>query len=257
MDDEPTTAERTETVRRAIESSGLEPGTSHRCHYLKDRFARDLAFSASTLPPGVYRSLMDLNFRRSGVIIYRPACEICQQCQALRVPVSAFRPNRTQRRCWKRNRDLTVETCEPVPTEEKHDLYRSYLEDRHDREMGDSWDDFRRFLYESPVQTMETTYRQSGRLIAVGIADVELDAVSTVYCYFDPEFASRSPGVFNVLWTIDHCRRRRISHLYLGYYIRDCKKMNYKTDYQPCEVLDAEGNWRGIGREERDARGET
>ena len=60
MDDEPTTAERTDAVRFAIESSGLEPGPSHRCHYLKDRFARDLAFSASTLPSGVYRSLMEL-----------------------------------------------------------------------------------------------------------------------------------------------------------------------------------------------------
>jgi arginine-tRNA-protein transferase len=65
-----------------------------------------------------------------------------------------------------------------------------------------------------------------------------------LYCYFDPDEVKRSLGVFNVLWTIDFVREQRIPYLYLGYYIRECAKMNYKIDYRPCEVLVAEGTWQ-------------
>ncbi len=240
-------AARTEAVRLALARSGLEAGPAHRCSYLPDRTARDLAFSVSHLPPGVYHSLMDLNFRRSGNILYKPQCEACRQCRQIRVRADAFQPNRTQRRCRRRNADLEARAAAPDPTAEKHELYRRYMSLRHGRRMDDSWMSFCGFLYETPVRTLEVTYRLAGRLVAVGIADLEPCAMSTVYCYFDPDLQDRSLGVYNVLWTIDACRQRSIPWLYLGYYIRDCRKMNYKTAYRPCELLTAEGRWTPAG----------
>jgi len=246
MPAESTRAVRTQSVARALERSGLEPGPERPCAYLPGRSARDLAFRASRLPPGTYHALMDLNFRRSGAVFYRPACRCCQQCRALRVGVDAFTPNRTQRRCWRRNQDLIVRAGRPLATEEKHRLFRAYLACRHGREMDDSWDGFTSFLYHSPLDTIEVVYRLGSRLVAVGIVDVEPETASTVYCYFDREFDRRSPGTFNVLWTIDYCRQRGFAHLYLGYYIPDCPKMNYKAHFRPCEVLEADGTWQGI-----------
>ena len=210
--------------------------------------ARSQAFVASSLAPGIYHSLMDLNFRRSGSIFYRAACAQCQQCQAIRVLVDQFRPNRAQQRCWRRNQDVTVELAEPVPTNEKHALYRHYLEERHDRQMGGLWNEFCEFLYNSPVHTIEVIYRLDGRLVAIGIVDVEPEALSTVYCYYDLAQPARSLGVFNILWMIEHSRRERVPHLYLGYYVRDCAKMNYKANFRPCEVLGPDGQWRRIPR---------
>ena len=103
---------------------------------------------------------------------------------------------------------------------------------------------FRSFLYDSPLNTLEVTFRLADRLAAVGIIDVEPEAISTVYCYFDPELKTRSLGIFNVLWTIQYCRQEHIPHLYLGYYIRDCAKMNYKARFQTCEILEPDGTWR-------------
>ena len=94
------------------------------------------------------------------------------------------------------------------------------------------------FLYSSPIDTLEMTYVLDGRVVAVGIADVEPAALSAVYCYFEPSLAARSLGVFNVLRLVEECRRRGLPHLYLGYYVEACRTMEYKADYRPCEILE-------------------
>jgi leucyl-tRNA---protein transferase len=227
---------------RVLEQINLRPGSAHPCPYLPGRQARDAAFQVRRLPSGLYRSLMDLNFRRSGLIVYRPACEECNQCQAIRVAPDRFKPNRSQRRCWAANADLTIGLTPTMPSREKHELYARYLRQRHTRQMEESWDAFCDFLYRSPVDSVEVTYRRSGRLMGVGLLDFDGNAVSTVYCYYEPDERC-SLGTFNILWTLDYCRRLGIPWVYLGYAIRDCPKMNYKLHFRPHEVLDSDGNW--------------
>lgn len=185
---------------------------------------------------------MDLNFRRSGPVIYRPACKTCDQCRATRISPALFRPNRSQRRCRAANADLTVGLTPPIPTAEKHELYARYLRQRHGRQMDDSWEAFCDFLYRSPVDSIEVTYRRRGRLVGVGILDLDGDAASTVYCYYEPDKRG-SPGTFNILWTLDYCRHLGIPWVYLGYTIRDCPRMNYKQRFRPHEVLAPDGCW--------------
>ncbi len=233
-----------ESIRSALETGILQPGPPQGCSYLPQQQARTVAFVAEHLPAGVYTALLALNFRRSGTLLYRPACAECRQCRNLRVPVAAFHPNRTQRRCWGRNADLAVTVGEPRPSQEKLALFRRYQQERHDGQMATGWRDFCDFLYSSPILTREVEYRLNGTLLGVGIADHEPQAASLVYCYFDPQAATRSPGVFNVLWMIEYCRRVSLPYLYLGYYIRDSAKMNYKAAYKPCEILDDRGQWR-------------
>src|SRR5262249_53906297 len=126
---------------------------------------------------------------------------------------------------------------------EKHALYRSYLDARHDGQMDGSAVEFRGFLYSSEIQTLEIEYRVGGRLLGVALADLEPLALSAVYCYFDPAARRRSPGVFNVLWLLDECRRRGLPYLYLGYYVPGSPKMSYKAAYRPYELLQADGRW--------------
>lgn len=252
---------RTQLIARAIERGGPAPGEPFPCPYLADRMARHLTVLPSPIAPGVYHSLMDLNFRRLGPVFYRPQCEGCAECRMIRVPVAEFRPSRSQRRCRARNADLAVEMGRPAPSEEKHRLYTRYLDARHDGKMDGSPLEFHAFLYTSPLRTEEILYRAEGELIGVGIADIEPLAMSAVYCYFAPEAAARGVGVFNVLWMIEECRRREIPYLYLGYYVRDCGKMSYKAGYQPCEILGPDGRWnpfsgpgaRGLARRPRAA----
>ncbi len=110
--------------------------------------------------------------------------------------------------------------------------------------MSGSREEFRSFLYAAPPLTREWVYRAEGRIIGVGIADVEPQALSAVYFYFDPDEAARSPGVLNVLFLIDECRRRGLAFLYLGYYVAGSPTMAYKAGYRPNEVLGDDGRWR-------------
>lgn len=234
---------RTQRLARALESQPVSAGEPFPCPYLAGRTARQLTLVPRPLQPGIYHSLMDLNFRRLGPVFYRPQCDGCHECRMIRVPVAAFRPSRSQRRCWSRNRDVVAGAGPPAPSAEKHALYRDYLRARHDGQMDGSDLEFRGFLYSSEVRTLEVEYRVGGRLLGVAIADLEPLALSAVYCYFDPADARRSPGVFNVLWLIEECRRRALPYLYLGYYVSGSMTMSYKASYRPCEILQPDGGW--------------
>lgn len=234
---------RIEQLARAIGERAPAPGEPFRCPYLPGRRARQLTLVPRPLDPGVYHALMDLNFRRLGSLFYRPECERCTECRMIRVPVAEFQPSRSQRRCWERNRDLERALVRPTPSDEKLALYTRYLEARHDGQMDGTPSEFESFLYSSEIETLEIEYRSHGRLLAVGMLDVEPLALSAVYCYFEPAASRRALGVFNVLCLIEECRRRGVPYLYLGYYVHESPKMAYKAGYRPSEVLEASGRW--------------
>ena len=45
-----------------------------------------------------------------------------------------------------------------------------------------------------------------------------------------------------ILWQIERARELSLPAVYLGYWIRNCRKMNYKTRFRPIELL-ANGHW--------------
>lgn len=220
-----------------------EPGPEFPCSYLPDRRARHQTLLAGDLPPGVYHALMDLNFRRMGDLVYRPACEGCAACRQIRVPTAAFTPSRSQRRCLARNADVRSSIAPPELTAEKAELYGRYIAGRHDGQMDGSPEELERFLYTATARSIETCHRVDGRLVAVGIADVEPQALSAVYCYFDPDLRERGLGVLNVLSTIGEALRRGLPWVYLGYWVAGSRTMAYKSAYRPCEALTPDGCW--------------
>jgi leucyl-tRNA---protein transferase len=235
--------DRTRRLLRVLEEEAPPAGEPFPCPYLPNRVSRNITILARQLPAGLYHAFMDLNFRRMGRLFYRPDCEGCTECRMLRVPVAAFRPSRSQRRCRALNSDLRVEVGEPRQDAERERLYAGYLAARHDGQMDGSPAELRDFLYDSSIETVEVVYRLGGRIVAVGIADVEPLAMSAVYCYFDPDLDSRSLGVFNVLSLLERCQERGLPHLYLGYYVAGSPRMSYKAGFRPCEQLGPGGRW--------------
>jgi leucyl-tRNA---protein transferase len=235
--------ERTRLLLRVLEEEGPAAGAPFPCPYLPGRVSRNVTILVRPLPAGLYHALMDLNFRRTGSLFYRPHCEGCTECRMLRVPVADFRPSRAQRRCQLRNADIRVEVGEPQLDPERERLYSAYLAARHDGQMDGSPAELRDFLYRSNLETIEIVYRLGERIVAVGIADLEPLAASAVYCYFEPTLERRSLGVFNVLSLLEVCRERGLPYLYLGYYVAGSPRMRYKADFRPCEELDPDGRW--------------
>lgn len=219
----------------------------HACPYIPGRVARNRAFLAERIDPDIYHAFMNAGFRRSGRVVYQPACAGCRACVPIRVPVGTFTPSKSQRRCARRNDDLMLDVKPAAPSDEKFDLYRRYTVARH-RDGEDEPDraSFESFLYDSPVDTLEFAYRNAAnRLLAVGICDVSHQSLSTVYFYFDPAESKRGLGTYGALREIAFARDAGIPYYYLGYWIEPCRSMRYKADFRPCEVLHADGQWRG------------
>ena len=220
----------------------------HPCPYLPDRQATDRAIWASSVPAAVYEQFMDAGFRRSGKLLYQPVCRGCRACMSIRVPVFQFRPDKSQRRCARRNADLKITHGPPAYSEEKFELYRRYVVGWHHREEVEGPAAFASFLYDSPLETtIEFEYRENNsRLLAVGICDVCPSTLSSVYVYFDPAEARRGLGTFAALHEIDFARRHRLAYYYLGYWVEGCASMEYKRNFAPNEILHPDGIWRGL-----------
>lgn len=168
----------------------------HPCSYLPDRQARMRALMTQRIPPDIYHDFMDANFRRSGNLVYQPACDGCRACRSLRVVTAEFMMTKSQRRCWRKSGDLSVEVKKLEPSAQKFQIYQQYQREWHGRD-DSSYDDFCRFLYDSPVDTLEFEYRGSaGELLAVGICDRSTRSLSSVYFYFDTSKCNRSLGTF-------------------------------------------------------------
>ena len=71
-------------------------------------------------------------FRRSHRTAYRPACNFCNACIPVRINVSKYTPNRSQKRARKAALDLTCNERPPIATREQYDLFKDYQKLRHE-----------------------------------------------------------------------------------------------------------------------------
>jgi leucyl-tRNA---protein transferase len=183
-------------------------------------------------------------FRRSQSIAYRPACEACRACVSVRVVANDFRPTRSMRRVLDRNSDVVGEMRAAVPTSEQYSVFRAYLDSRHhDGGMADMTVlDYAMMVEDSHVTTKMIEYRlASGDLIAVALTDVLGDGLSMVYSFYEPDLAERSLGTLMILDHISRARRMGLAYVYLGYWVRGSRKMDYKGRFLPQERLMSEG----------------
>ena len=213
------------------------------CPYLSGRQARHEAYLVDGLAPAAYERLLARGFRRSGRVIYRPRCRSCSECRQIRIPVSESRLTASMRRVMRRNGDVIVESGRPESSDEKFDLYQRYLDAQHDGTMSRSRESFQYFLYDSPTDSLEFQYRIDDRVAGVSIADRVPRGLSSVYMFFDPNYAARSLGTFSILWEIEFCRREQLQFYYLGYYVAGCRTMEYKARFRPNEILVGDDRW--------------
>ncbi len=222
---------------------------AHPCAYLPGRQSVSVVADPARTNAHIYDALAQQGFRRSGEHLYRPACGECQACISVRIPVHEFSPRRRDRRCLRLNEDLEVNWEAVSEDEEYFELYRRYLSSRH---QGSGMDDpapsqFLEFL-ESPWGNTEfLTFREQDRLLAVAVTDRLRDGYSSVYTFFAPEASRRGLGTYAILRQIEQTRRRGLDYLYLGYWIKDCRKMAYKADFRPLQAY-VEGRWQDLCR---------
>ncbi|WP_286790773.1 MULTISPECIES: arginyltransferase [unclassified Pseudomonas] len=212
----------------------------HTCSYLPDQQATTLFLDpAQPMSGQLYAELSELGFRRSGDHLYRPHCQQCKACVPARIRAADFVPDRRQKRILKRNADITIEKRRPRFTEEHYRLYARYITERHvDGDMyPPSREQFTTFLIRELPYAFFYEMRLGERLVGVAVTDVLPNGLSAVYTFYDPDEERRSLGTFGILWQIAETARLNLEAVYLGYWIKGCRKMSYKTQYRPIELF--------------------
>ncbi len=215
------------------------------CGYLGDRESVS-AFANPYMDMDLktYNELIQFGFRRSGGYLYRPHCGHCNECVSVRIKVHQFNLSRNDKRNLNKNADITIHTVNGKFQEEHFDLYHRYINSRHP---GGSMEnptraDYHRFLICNWADTLFIEFRLGKQLLAVAVTDVTSTGYSAVYTFFEPGLQKRSLGHYAILRQIELCRENDLPYLYLGYWIKDCEKMKYKSRYQPAEGF-VHGHW--------------
>ncbi len=220
----------------------------HNCSYIpKQEAINQLIHPYTDIDVKLYDDLIKMGFRRSGEHIYRPICQQCQNCLSLRIPVKQFKPNRSQRRCWNKNQDITVTIQAKKFSEEHYQLYLRYSDQRHINSSMSSPDrnEYHHFFSSAWCQTHFAEFRLDQELVAVSVFDQLDQSLSAVYTFFDPKQPKRGLGVFAILWLAQQCINTNKPYLYLGYWIPQCQKMSYKQNYRPAEIF-YQNEWMDI-----------
>ncbi|WP_033920964.1 arginyltransferase [Sphingomonas sp. 37zxx] len=225
--------------------------TPSPCPYLPGQQERKVFTELSGQHAGELNdALSRIGFRRSQSVAYRPSCPSCNACQSVRVVADHFETSATQRKLLRRHADLEVSACRPMATQEQFDLLTQYLANRHPGGGMAAMDenDYADMVEHSPVRSYVVEYREPsvggrpGKLVGACISDQQADGLSMIYSFFDASPDARQGlGTYIILDHILRARATKLPYVYLGYWVKGSARMEYKTRYQPMEVLDRNG----------------
>ena len=232
--------------------------TPYKCGYLPNKLAQSLiAAPYHLIDANIYSGLIQQGFRRSGKFAYRPHCDNCSACIAIRLILDEFAPTRSQKRAYKQHANLTARIL-PLSYQQEHfELYASYQKIRHldsdaQNNVLDDASQYQQFLCLSNVESLMVEFRDAENQVKiVSVIDVVSDGVSAVYTFYDALEARASYGAntkrasygtYSIMWLAEWTTMLGLPYLYLGYWIEASPKMAYKQQFKPQQKL-IKGEW--------------
>lgn len=219
------------------------------CPYLQNNTERKLFTSLNGPDAQILNNALSAQgFRRSQNVLYRPSCADCSACLSARIPVKKFSFSKSEKKVLRRNKRLLREVKTPWATSDQFELFKDYVNYRHEKGgmAGMSETEFASMVEETSVKTILAEYssqeRDVKKIQAVSITDVIEDGLSMVYSFYQPKLSELSLGKFMILDHINLAIEMKLPYLYLGYWVKGSRKMEYKSQYDPLEVF-TNGAW--------------
>lgn len=228
----------TKKPTRTVEFSTLPA----KCAYLKNKQMRMEYKYIEECPNILNQQLVQRGWRRFGEYYSRPNCVDCSKCLSLRINASEYRFSKNARKTIRKNSNTKMLIQKPTLTKNHLNLYEKYhvhMEKlkgwRHYELSPNSYHE----LYVAGAMDFgqEVLYFKDDKLIGVDLIDFLSDGISSIYFFYDPDYANLSLGRFSIYQQILIAQMYKLPYVYLGYYVKECSSLSYKANYKPFEIL--------------------
>ncbi len=200
------------------------------------------------------QELIERGYRRFGKMYFIPICTACDECKSIKIDVDNFEFSSSQRRVLKKASNIKSYIQKPAISKDHLELFEKYHLYMKDKKSWEHNSTTPQNYYNSFVDAhndfgYEILYFFENRLIGVDLIDILEDGVSSIYFYYDPDFAKYSLGRLSLYNQILFAKKSQKKWIYLGYYVKDCPSLSYKAEYKPYQTLDGrpelceEPNW--------------
>jgi len=213
------------------------------CAYLPNKKTRMYYRYVQNAPKEFASSVIERGWRRFGNYFFHPICQGCNECKSLRIDANNYQYTKSQKKAIKRNKDTKIIIQKPSISKDHLDLYDKYHLFKNQK---DKWrynkitqeDYYENFVEGANNYGKEILYVVDNKLVGVDLIDVLEDGISSIYFFYDPDFARLSLGTYSLLYQINLARVLNLRWIYLGYWVDGCKAFAYKTNFKPQQKLD-------------------
>jgi len=145
---------------------------------------------------------------------------------------------------------LHIAMVRPSVDTETYRLFKKYQRNVH-QEAHWTYSRFQTEFVDTPLPqssphygTFHVQYRMDHQLIMVGVVDILPHCLCSCYLFYDTDFRALALGKYSALWELNWIKQKSgsavypsLRYYYLGSYVHNCHKVNYKAEYRPAELL--------------------
>ena len=213
-----------------------------KCSYLDDKKQTTHYKVINNCDAKSCEALIERGYRRFGKMYFRPICATCTECQSIKIDVNNYKFSKSAKRIMKKAKNITSYIQTPSVSQEHLQLFEKYHLYMHKKKGWEYSQTDSRHYYNSFVTGyadfgFEVLYYDQEKLIGVDLIDILENGISSIYFYYDPDYAKYSLGKLSLYHQIKYAQSTNKQWIYLGYYVEDCPSLSYKSQYTPYLTL--------------------
>ncbi|HIP15146.1 MAG TPA: arginyltransferase [Sulfurimonas autotrophica] len=213
-----------------------------KCSYLDDKKQTTHYKVINNCDAKSCEALIERGYRRFGKMYFRPICATCTECQSIKIDVNNYKFSKSAKRIMKKAKNITSYIQTPSVSQEHLQLFEKYHLYMHKKKGWEYSQTDSRHYYNSFVTGyadfgFEVLYYDQEKLIGVDLIDILENGISSIYFYYDPDYAKYSLGKLSLYHQIKYAQSTNKQWIYLGYYVEDCPSLSYKSQYTPYVTL--------------------